>query len=173
MSNSQKTQKADLAAKLAAGMQKHFPTASTLTVGGATVTTAQIQTQLQTLVSLRADVNVARANLQAKLHTEDTTAPPIAAFIVQLVAFVRGTFGATPDVLADFGLTPRKAKTPLTTKQQVTANAKNAATREARGTKGKREKLAITGNVVGVAVTPITTLPAPAGQSTTPNGAAH
>ena len=42
------------------------------------------------------------------------------------VAFVKATFGNSPDVLADFGLKPRKARTPLTIDQMA------AAVREAR-----------------------------------------
>jgi hypothetical protein len=72
------------------------------------------------------------------------------------VQFVKTTFSNSPDVLADFGLKAKKARTPLTVEQKVAAAAKNAATRSARGTKGAKQKLAITGGVTGVVVTPVT-----------------
>ena len=40
------------------------------------------------------------------------------------VAFVKATFGNSPDVLADFGLKPKKATTPLTVEQKAAAAAK-------------------------------------------------
>jgi len=70
---------------------------------------------------------------------------------------VRGSFGNQPDVLADFGLEPEKTATPLTVEQKAAAQGKAKATREARGTVGKKAKLKITGNVTGVLVTPVTT----------------
>jgi hypothetical protein len=43
------------------------------------------------------------------------------------VAFVKATFGASPDALADFGLKPRKARPPLTIDQMAAAAAKRTA----------------------------------------------
>jgi hypothetical protein len=53
---------------------------------------------------------------------------------------------------ADFDLEAYKTPRPLTGAEQVTAAAKNAATREARG---PRARLAVRGDVVGVTVTPV------------------
>ena len=78
------------------------------------------------------------------------------AFLVAFVSFIRGTFGDSPAVLADFGLTPKKARKPRTTEQLAAANAKSAATRKARGTTSKKQKLAVKGDVTGVLVTPTT-----------------
>jgi hypothetical protein len=61
-----------------------------------------------------------------------------------------------PDILADFGLKAKKARTPLTVEQKAAVVAKNAATRLARGTKGATQKLGVTGAVTGVVVTPVT-----------------
>ena len=78
------------------------------------------------------------------------------AFLVAFVSFVRGTFGESPEVLADFGLLPKKVRKPLTVEQLAAAKAKRAATRKARGTTSKKQKLAVKGDVTGVVVTPIT-----------------
>jgi hypothetical protein len=144
-----------LAASLAAGAAKHFPTGSTLPIGGATLTIAQIETTLNGFASLRTDVDTARAALQAKLAAETAQAAAMRAFISAFMRIVRGAFGNQPDVLADFGLQPNKPKTPLTVEQKAAAAAKRAATRAARGTKGSKAKLAITGDVTGVVVTPV------------------
>jgi hypothetical protein len=53
-----------------------------------------------------------------------------------------------------------KVAAPLTSEKRVVAVAKARATREARGTTSKKQKLAIHGNVTGVTVTPVTSPPA-------------
>jgi hypothetical protein len=65
-------------------------------------------------------------------------------------------FGNQPDVLADFGLVPRKAPTPLTVEQKAAAAAKRKATRAARNTMGAVQKKKVVGTVTGVTITPIT-----------------
>lgn len=72
-----------------------------------------------------------------------------------VIAFVRFNFGSDPEALADFGLKPPKARTPLTAEQKAAAAAKRKATREARGTKGPKAKKDIHGNVTAkLVVTP-------------------
>ena len=149
--------RATLAASLAAGAQKHFPAGTSLPVGGVMLTVAQIETQLTGFASLREDVESAHAVFQAKVAAEKAQATVMTAFVGAFVKIVKGSFGNQPDVLADFGLQPDKARTPLTLEQKAAASAKRAATRVARGTKGSKAKLKITGNVTGVTVTPVTT----------------
>ena len=55
-------------------------------------------------------------------------------------------FSSDPSKLALFGLSAPKARTPLTTAQKVQRSVKAAATREARGTKGPKARLAIKAN---------------------------
>jgi hypothetical protein len=150
------TAEAALAEQLAAGTQKHFSTMPQMIVGGAAVTPTQAETQLNALAALRNDVTAARITLKAKLAAERAQIAALRTFLVAYVAYVRATFGNSPDVLADFGLLPKKAATPLTGEQQAAAAAKRRATREARGTKGKKARLAVKGNVTGVVVTPLT-----------------
>ncbi|HEY1695271.1 MAG TPA: hypothetical protein VGG39_24050 [Polyangiaceae bacterium] len=146
---------ADLAAKLAVGAQKHMAAGSSLTVEGALISITDIATKLSGFSAMRSDVETARAALQAKLAVEAAQAMATKAFIRAFVKIVRGMFGNQPDVLADFGLTPTKARTPQTAAQQAAAVAKRAATRVARGTKGSKAIQAIKGNVTGVTITPV------------------
>ncbi len=165
--SSGKGTQAALAAQLAAGALKHFPAGTSLSVGGVTLTPAQIATQLNGYAALRTDVDTARAALSAKLAAEDAQAPAQNAFMSAFERIVRGSFGNQPDVMADFGLEPDKARTPLTVQQKAAAAAKREATRTARGTKGSKAKQAIKGNVPGVVVTPVTTEPPAAATGTT------
>jgi hypothetical protein len=152
----QKTKDADLAKQLIAGIGKHFPTASSLAFASASITPAEVTQRLQTLVSLRTDVNNAKATTKAKVALENAQSPALVALMGELVSFVRTTFSKSPDVLADFGLTPKKARTPPTVEKKAAAAAKRAATRKARMTMGKVQKKEVVGDVVGVTVTPVT-----------------
>jgi hypothetical protein len=65
----------------------------------------------------------------------------------------------------------RKVRQPLATEKRVVATAKLKATRKARGTTSKKQKLAVKGDVIGVVMTPVTH-PAPASPPATPAGPA-
>src|SRR5258708_3529093 len=155
----QKSKDADLAKQLIAGIGKHFPNAPSVAFGSATLTPAELTKRLQTLVDLRTAVNDAKATTKAKLADEATQAPAVLGLLTEFESFVKVTFSKSPDVLADFGLKPRKSNTPLTVEQKAAAVAKRKATREARHTMGKVQKQTVTGNVVDVVVTPVTAPP--------------
>ena len=156
MANKGMTSDATLAGKLIAGTGKHLATIAQLMFASGSFTPAQVVAQLQTLVALRQGVSDARAALKAKLAAEASQAPTVREFMLAFVAFVKATFSKSPDVLVDFGLAPKKAATPLTVEQKAAKVAKGQATRKARGTTSKKQKLAVHGDVTGVVVTPVT-----------------
>ena len=160
--------RAALAKQLAVGAQKHMQAGSSLSVGGALLTLVQIVAMLQGFAALRDDVDAARAALRAKVAVEVAQALAMNAFINAFVKIVRGMFGNQPDVLADFGLAPTKARTPPTAEERAAAVAKREATRAARGTKGAKAKQAIKGNVTGVTIAPVVTAPATPPKPSTP-----
>jgi hypothetical protein len=168
-----KGKEAALAEQLIAGSQKHLATLTQVLVDGSSYTPAQAEAQLQAFANLRNDVDTARAALKAKLADETAKAPGLRVFFIAFIQFVRAAFGTSPDVMADFGLQPKKARAPLTTEQKAAAAAKRAATRKARGTTGKRKKLAVKGNVTGVDITPITTSAASTPAQTAPSTSAE
>ena len=148
---------------LSEGTAKHFTNASQqLTIGGVVYTVTQVNANLQEIVDLRTATTSAQASAKAGVAAETTKLPPLLLFLAAYVAYVKATFGNSPTVLADFGLPTKKARKPLTTEEKAAAAAKAKATREARGTKGKVAIREITGNVIGVNVTPITAPVAPA-----------
>jgi hypothetical protein len=132
-----------------------------LAFAGGSFTVSQVTAKMQTIATLRSDTEQAQATAKAKVAVENAQLPALLAFMTAYVAFVKATFGNTPDVLADFGLVPKTAPTPPTAETKVAAVAKRKATREARGTKGSVQKQSVKGNVTGVVVTPVTA-PAPA-----------
>jgi hypothetical protein len=141
------------------GLRKHYPTGSgTLQIGGVTYTIDSLVAILQQVVDLRAAVDAAKVTLNTKFQAEQAQESSSGAVTSALKTYVRGIFGAVPDSLADFGLTPFKVRTPPTATEKAVAVAKREATRIARGTKGKVQKKDIKGAVTAtLVVTPATT----------------
>jgi hypothetical protein len=162
----------DLAGQLIAGTNKHLASATQIMLAGGSFTPAQVTAQLQALVKLRADVDAARALTKAKLAVQKADMPALRVFMDAMVTFVNAAFGNAPDVLADFGLNPTKARTPLTVEAKVAAAAKSKATRLARHTMGTQQKKSVKGAVTGIVVTPVTAAQPVATTPTSPNSPA-
>lgn len=141
-----------------AGLQKRLPNAQ-FTLGNATLTTPALVTLCENVIAAITAVNVAQvAAKDAVTQLRDTMTkarPVLKALRAQLVTMFEGSAQA----LGDFGIVV-KTRTPLTTAQTAAKVAKAKATRKARGTTSKKQKLAVKGNVTGVIVTPVTA-PAP------------
>jgi hypothetical protein len=150
-----KTQVTALAKQLIAGTAKHLTSTTQVALLGGSFTPDQITSKLQLLVTLRSDVDASKATTKAKIASEAAQLPALRAFMSAFESFVKAAYGSSPDVLADFGISP-KARTPLTVEAKAAAAAKRAATRAARHTLGTNQKKAIKGDVTGVLVTPIT-----------------
>jgi hypothetical protein len=145
-----------LAKQLVAGTDKHLANTTQVHFASGSFTPAQVTAQLQAIVNLRNDVDAAKGSLKAKLAAEKADMPALRLFLDAYVSFVKATFSKSPDVLADFGLQPKKARTPLTTEQKAVAAAKRQATRAARHVMGTKQRKAVKGDVTGVVVTPVT-----------------
>jgi hypothetical protein len=143
-----KNSKATLVKQLILGVQKHYPDGSqSIAVGGSSFTVTALTELMQSFVDQRAAVETAKAAIKARLETERTQAPSQLAVIRALVTILRGTFGNSADVLADFGLSPLKVATPMTAETKAVAVAKREATRAARHTMGKNQKKAVKGAI--------------------------
>jgi hypothetical protein len=137
--------------KLIAGLQKHPPSGA-LVIDGKTYTTAEVVSALQAIIdALNAAVSTRAAFLEAA-HTSETTVEDNRVFVTGLRQIVQIQYGQAASILSDFGLTPRKTAS-TTPDVKVAAAAKAKATRDARGTKGSKQKAAITGNVTSVEIT--------------------
>jgi hypothetical protein len=157
-----------LAEQLVAGTRKHFSNAGSLMFGGGTYTPAQVEAFLQTIVDLRTAVDKAKADTKAKIEAEKAQTPSLRGRMAAYVTYVRATFGNAADILADFGLKPKKARTPPTTEKRAEAIAKTKATRTVRHTMGPKAKKKVKGTVTTIVTTPSAT---PA-QPVTPSPAA-
>ncbi len=144
------------AKQLIAGTEKHLTGATPVAFLGSSFTPAEITSKLQSIVTLRSDVDAAKASTRAKLAAESADMPSLRTFMSAYVAYVKVAYGASPDALADFGITPKKARAVLTAEAKTAAAAKRKATRAARHTMGTLQKKGIKGDVTGILVTPIT-----------------
>jgi hypothetical protein len=142
-----------------AGTQKHFPNGS-FTIGNAAFTTASLVQLFQSLADAIAAVNSAQASAKDAVASLRAVRAKVAPVLLEFKRLLLVTFGSATQSLADFGLEPPKARKPLTSGANASAAAKRAATRKARGTASKKQKLAVKGDVTGVVVTPVTSHPA-------------
>jgi hypothetical protein len=156
-----KGQVADFAEQLSAGTAKVLPSATSVTFLGSSFTPAQITSKLQSIVTLRSDVNTAKAATKAKLAAEASQLAALHGFMTAYASYLRAVYGSQPDVLAQFGLQPKRARIPATVEAKAAAVAKRTATRAARHTMGKVQKKVVKGDVTGVVVTPVTSAPTP------------
>jgi hypothetical protein len=155
-STTSKTKAAALAhvQALIAGTTKHFPSGS-FTIGSVTYTTASIIQALQVLENAMLARNAAETGAKDALAAEHAAQKQVGPILQAYQRLVLAAFANATQTLADFGLTPPKARAPLTTAQRAARAAKAKATRVARGTTSKKKKLAVKGDVTGVTVTPV------------------
>jgi|HubBroStandDraft_1064217.scaffolds.fasta_scaffold611406_1 hypothetical protein len=129
-----------------AGTQKHFPTGS-LTFGNATYQSSslvQTLTGLANAMQAYAVAQVTAKDERVALEAQEATVDPI---LSDYRKFLTATFGQSAQILADFGLTPAKARKPLTVEAMSEKVALGNATRKARGTMGKAKRSKIHGTV--------------------------
>jgi len=160
-----------LAQQLIAGTNKHLASGTTVMLAGGSYTPAELTTRLNRVVTLRSDVDAAKATTKAKLAAEKADMPALRTLMGALASYVKAAYGGAPDVLADFGLHP-KARAALTVEAKTAAVAKRNATRVARKTMGSQQKKGVKGAVTGIVVTPITAAQPVAATPTSPSAGA-
>jgi len=155
---------------LMAGIEKHFPN-GTFTLGNTAYTTATLIQALQSLANALSELTAAHARVTEAVMTLTKVQTQVGPLMRDSRRFIQAAFNTAPQTLADFGMQPPKVRTPRTAEQKAAAVAKLRATRAARGTTSKKQKLAVKGDVTSVTITPVKQ-PASAPQPATPAGGA-
>ena len=150
---------------LIAGTKQHFPTGS-FTLGNTAYTTASLVELLQSLADAIAATDAAHAATREAVAALRGARAKVSPVMLDYKRWLLSTYGNAAQTLVDFGVQPHKARTPLTSGKLAVAAAKAASTRKARGTVGKKKKLAVKGDVTGVIMTPVTTALAPTPSAT-------
>jgi hypothetical protein len=152
MAKDTKSKVVAVAQQLSAATAKHLASGTQVSLLGSSFTPDQITTKLQSVVTLRNNVNAARSSLKAAIAAEAAQMPDLRSFIAAYESYVKAAFGSSIEALDDFGVT-RKSRAPLTAEATMTAVAKRASTRAARHTMGPKQKLEVKGDVTSVTVT--------------------
>jgi hypothetical protein len=152
-----------------AGIDKHIT--SSITINGTAYTPAALKAVFQSQITTIDDNQALRKQLSDGVANAKTLAKTVDTMFQLLRSTLIGQYGKNANaILNDFGMTVPKTPGPKTVDAKATAQAKRTATRAARHTKGAVQKKAVTGNVVGITVTPVVSgKPAPAPVVTTPD----
>jgi hypothetical protein len=129
-----------------AGTQKHAPNGS-FTFGSTTYAAPALVQLLQSLADALDATDAARSRWKDALENANDARTKVLPVLKEYQAWVAVTYSGTPSTLADYGVTPRKAPTPLTAGQLTAAVAKRKATRAARHTMGSKQKKGVKGTV--------------------------
>ena len=130
----------------AAGVKKHLSDVPQLIIAG----TQYAPDEAVAILEARAAGSEAAVTARVALTTavkaaidQRTRTKPFASSLHQMVIAM---FGNRPDILADFGVAPRKEPT-IKLETKVAAVEKNLATRKARHTMGSKQRSLIHGDV--------------------------
>jgi hypothetical protein len=143
---------------LVVGLQATYQPSDTFNIAGQTLTRDDVIALLNAFIATVEATKAARQQWLSAVEQEHNTFPGANTLRQNLRGILEARVGGKGvSGLIAFGFNP--AKTPKRTViDKATAVAKSAATRVARHTMGKVQKSAITGDVVGIHVTPMLAL---------------
>jgi hypothetical protein len=127
-------------------LKEHTSPRETVPVGGTRYTSKQIVAVYQRNLDRRDAVKKARAQLDVALAAARESDDEVATFEVPVKSWALNHFGATHNATTELGFSPPK-RTPRAPEDVALAVRRAAATREARGTMGKKARLKIKGVV--------------------------
>ncbi len=133
------------------GLTKHAKDLPTLLISGNTVKNADIVTELLARIAAGKEADAARTAWQAAVQKARDQITSSRSLMSGVRSALQVAFQGKVEVLADFGLSPRKKPAPLTPEQKQASVAKAKATRAARHTQGPKQKAKITGTTAPAA----------------------
>jgi hypothetical protein len=133
------------ATRAIAGVQKNLSTMAAINLAGVPFTPTSLIALLQAYANLVTALLAADAQLHDTVLSERAQRKQVLSVLLALERFVSNLLGPSSTKLGDFGFSPKKVgKESVATKAE--ALKKSEATRVARHTMGKKEKLSITGS---------------------------
>jgi hypothetical protein len=142
-------------AALIAGLSAYYQPGDVLQLPTGDETRDEVIADLQKFVQAAEDTKAAYLAWRAAVQNERTIELALRPEKQAVQSVVIGRFGRASTTLLKFGIPPR-VPVVKTIAEKAEANAKSEATRKARGTTSKKKKLAVSGNVTGVIITPVT-----------------
>jgi hypothetical protein len=168
-----KTERTNANRKIVGAIKKHLR--ASITLDGVKYAPATLAKMFQKGIDVADATDQAAKTWHLAVATEKEKTGALAAVQTSLRNYVSATFGETGTEFSDFGFAP-KTVTPVDAATKAQAVELRAATRKARGTMGKKQKLKVKGTIVAPAepAVPASTAPAAspaASVITPPNGA--
>ncbi len=102
------------------GLQKHSPNGQ-FTLGGTTFTTASLVTLFESVITAMTNVTAARASTTDAVAAMNGAMAKAGPVFQSLKSNLLNTNGTATSTLADYGLEPPKARTPLTSADEPDA----------------------------------------------------
>jgi hypothetical protein len=146
MATASKSSLGDQLRTLEAGIKANFTDVQTVIVGGATYTPPQLEAQIETFLAAQTLTLTTGNAYHAAVAAEKTSDASAKTFRSQIEAYAISRYGKTSPILSQLGFTPAKPK-KVTTAVKAVAVLKVKATRMARNTMGRKQKLKIVGTV--------------------------
>jgi hypothetical protein len=132
--------------KALVGVDKHFSTVSSLTIGGVQYTPADLKKILTDDLGARQAVGAQRAALSVVVKAATPARAKANALLKALRVHIVDQYGANAaPILEDFGYPPPRVGTKPTVKDLTQKVAKQLATREARKTMGRKQRKQVKG----------------------------
>jgi hypothetical protein len=133
--------------KLMDGLTQSQQTLPSFMIGSASIKTTDVIAILQERIKNANTVESTRAAWQTAVKGNRDERVKTQLLVSGVRQSLQMMFAGSIDTLAEYGLAPRKQRTPLTPEEKAAAVAKARATREARHTMGSRQKAKIKGEV--------------------------
>ena len=134
--------------RFAEGLTKHFPKGASWVIGQKKYSLTEILKLLERRIRAAQAVTTAKATWRGAIEQENALIADTESILAAVRQSVAITFDGSPDALADLGISPRKERRALTSEELVLKAKRAEATRKARHTVGKRDRLKIKGNLV-------------------------
>jgi hypothetical protein len=125
---------------LVTGIPVHCPNAVFM-VAGQTFTAPQAVTFIQSVLNAVAATATAKGAWKDAIQAEAKIVAQDGAAVKQIRSNIAGMFSNQQNALSDFEITPKKVPAPLSAAKRAAATAKARATRIARGTTSKKQKV--------------------------------
>jgi hypothetical protein len=129
-----------------AALNKYAVTVAPMSIDGQPTTLADAIAVYQSCLDTRSAVDIARTAYEKALEARDHAEASRVSFDKGLRAWIASRFGASSSEAKELGFEPPKVRAK-SAETKALAVQKNLATREARGTIGKRKKQRIKGTV--------------------------
>jgi hypothetical protein len=142
-------------AQIVSGLQQN-PTGHPTIIDGQSYTDAELIARVEVSLNAEQKVETLRTDLNDARKAAERTELFEAPFLSAVRSLIHGRYKSSSQTLDQFGLEPPRSKGKRTAEQRALMAAKNRATRLKRGTLGKRQRLAIKGDVTGVEIRVLT-----------------